>query len=77
MPVDNSVENTIEVTERGGYIYMGRLKMESSNGVLATKVWVVSENVLSRLWLTPLLGSWRVGVFLSETASWIIAGGVR
>ena len=53
---------------------MGRLKIGSSNEVLATEVLVVSKNVASWVWLTPLLGYRRVGIFLSEPVSWSFSG---
>ena len=50
---------------------MVRLKIVSPNKVPATEVLVDSENVASWVWLNPLIGSRRVGLFLSEPVSWI------
>ena len=47
----------------GRYIEMGRLKTISPNEVLATEILVISKNVASWVWLTPLLGARRVGLF--------------
>ena len=69
------MENNIEGTKEGRYIEMGRLKTGSSNEVMTTEVLVVSENVASWLWLKPLLGSRRVGLFESEPVSWSFYGG--
>ena len=74
---DNLLENTIYVPKEGRSIDMERLKIGLSNKVLATEVLVVSNNVASWVWLTPLLGSRIVGIFLSETVSWIFPGGWR
>ena len=70
-------DKTIEVTKRGRSIYMGRLKNGSPNEVLDTEVLVVRENVAPWVWLTPMIGDRRVGLFVSEIVSWIIAGGWR
>ena len=47
MPGENSSENTIEVTQKGIYIEMGRIKIGQPNKVLAAEVLVVIENVAS------------------------------
>ena len=49
--------------------------MVASNGLVVVEVLVVSENLASWLWHTPLLGASRVGIFVSETAIWNIFGG--
>ena len=59
------LENNIEGTKKGRYIDMRRLKTGSPNEVLATEVLVVSKNVASWVWLTPLIGARRVGIFVS------------
>ena len=74
---DNSVENTIEGTKGGRYIEMGKLKSGASNEVLSTEVLVVRKNVASWVWLTPLIGSNRVGLFVLDPVSWSIYGGWR
>ena len=56
---------------------MVRFKMGALNGVIATEVLVVSKNAVSWLWLTPLLVSMIIGLFVSEPASWSISGGGR
>ena len=56
---------------------MVRLKTRSSNEVLTTEVLVANDNVTSWVWLTPMLGARRVGLFVSDTASWSIYGGWR
>ena len=56
---------------------MGMLKTGSSNEVLSTVFLMVRDNVASWVWLTPLLGSRIVGIFVSETVSWIFPGGWR
>ena len=63
------MENTIEGTQKGRYIEMGRLKIGFPNKVLATEVLLVSDNVVFCVWLTPLLGASRVGIFVSEPGS--------
>ena len=75
VPGENLVQNTIEGTKGGRYIYMRRLKTGASNEVPATEVLVVRNNLASWAWLTPMLGSRRVGLFVSEQVIWIIAGG--
>ena len=54
---------------------MGRLKKGASNEVIATEVLVVRKNVASWMWLTPILGDRRVGIFVSGTVSWSIYRG--
>ena len=71
---DNSVKNTIEGTKEGRSIEMGRIKILSSNEVMTTEVLVVSKNVSSWVWLTPLLGSRIVGLFVSDTVSYSFDG---
>ena len=56
---------------------MGTLKKLASNELIAIEVLVVSENMASWLWLTPLIGARRVGLFVSEPVSWSTAGGCR
>ena len=56
---------------------MVRLKIVSPNKVPATEVLVDSENVASWVWLNPLIGSRRVGLFLSEPVGWSFSGGQR
>ena len=77
VPGENSLKNTVEGTKNGRYIDMGRLKTVSPNEVLATEVLVVSENVASWVWLTPLLGARIFGIFLSDPVSWSFYGGWR
>ena len=71
---DNSVKNTIEGTKEGRSIEMGRIKILSSNEVMTTEVLVVSKNVSSWVWLTPLLGARIVGLFVSDTVSYSFDG---
>ena len=59
------MEKINEGTDRGGSIDMVSLTVGASNGVLATEVLVVSENVVSWLFLTDLLGDSRVEIFVS------------
>ena len=59
------MNNTIEGNKGGSSIEMIRLKTGSSNEVLATEVLLVIKNVVSWLWLTPLIVSRRVGIFVS------------
>ena len=77
MSGEKSVDSTIEVTKRGSSIDMGRLKNGSSNEVLTTEVLVVSKNVEPWVWLNPIIGARRLGIFLSEPVSWSICGGWR
>ena len=77
VPGDTSMGNTIGGTKKGRYIYMGRPKTGSSNEVLATEVLMISENVLSWVCLTPLLGVRRVGIFVSEPISLSFSKGWR
>ena len=56
---------------------MGRLNTGSPNELLATEVLVVRENMVSWVWLNPMLGARRVGLFLSEPVSWSFSGGQR
>ena len=71
VPGDKLLENIIEGTQKERYIEMVRLKIGSPNEVIKTEVLVVSENVASWVRLTPLIGARRVGIFVSETVSWI------
>ena len=59
------MEKINEGTDRGGSIDMVSLTVGASNGVLATEVLVVSENVVSWLFLTDPLGDSRVEIFVS------------
>ena len=54
---------------------MGRLKTGASNEVLSTEVLVVSYIEASWVCLAPLIGASRVGLFLLEPVSCIIARG--
>ena len=64
-------------TKKGMSKDIGRLKTGSTNEVMATEVLVVSENVASWVWLTPLLGARIFGIFLSDPVSWSFYGGWR
>ena len=70
VPVENSLDNTIEVTQKRRSIETGRIKIGSTNEVLATEVLVVSDNVASWVWLNTLMGARRVGIFVSDPDSW-------
>ena len=59
------MEKINEGTDRGGSIDMVSLTVGASNGVLATEILVVSENVVSWLFLTDPLGDSRVEIFVS------------
>ena len=70
VPVENSLDNTIEVTQKRRSIETGRIKIGSPNEVLATQVLVVSDNVASWVWLNTLMGARRVWIFVTDPASW-------
>ena len=48
---------------------MGRLKIGLPNKSLATEVLVVSDNMVSWVWLTPIIVARIFGLFVSEPVS--------